>query len=178
MYDDGINDIEFPTPICPITEPHPKHLIPGTWREQCNGVEGPAVQHNATDEHPCTECGHLGRGNVGGCACVGCDDESSVKWIDPVLASYRAARLAFRPYRFTAPSKAAEESIACPECSATPGEKCRWPDGGTCVSRLNAYRMTTEERDAHSSAYWETVTEGLPRKPAWSIQASDPRRES
>lgn len=40
MYDDGIEDIEFPTAICPITEPHVKHLIPGTWRQQCQGIVG------------------------------------------------------------------------------------------------------------------------------------------
>jgi hypothetical protein len=37
-YDDGIDDIEFPTAICPIAEPHAKHLIAGTWRQQCPGV--------------------------------------------------------------------------------------------------------------------------------------------
>lgn len=39
-------NIEFPTPICPITEPHAKHIIPGTWREQCNGVEMSAEQRD------------------------------------------------------------------------------------------------------------------------------------
>lgn len=40
-------EIEFPTPICPITEPHAKHIIPGTWREQCNGVE--EIKPDVTD---------------------------------------------------------------------------------------------------------------------------------
>lgn len=34
----------------------------------------PAVEHNATDDAECTECGHWGTGNVPGCACDGCDD--------------------------------------------------------------------------------------------------------
>ncbi len=37
MYDDGIKEIEFSTPICPDTSPHPKHRIAGTWREECPG---------------------------------------------------------------------------------------------------------------------------------------------
>ena len=74
MYDDGIEEIEFPTSICPDTAPHAKHRIAGTWRDECPGVQGPEAQHNATGEYPCTECGHLGNGNVPGCTCVGCDD--------------------------------------------------------------------------------------------------------
>lgn len=42
MQDDGIDEIEFPTAICPITDPHEKHLIPGTWRQECPGIT-PAV---------------------------------------------------------------------------------------------------------------------------------------
>lgn len=38
--DDGIEDIEFPTAICSVIEPHDKHLIPGTWRQQCQGIAG------------------------------------------------------------------------------------------------------------------------------------------
>ncbi len=71
------DEIVFPTPVCTDTTPHAKHRIVGTWREQCPGVEGPVVQHNATDEYACTECGHQGRGQVPGCSCLGCDDESS-----------------------------------------------------------------------------------------------------
>jgi hypothetical protein len=32
-----------------------------------------AVEHNATGEYACTECGHFGTGNVPGCTCVRCD---------------------------------------------------------------------------------------------------------
>src|SRR3982751_4212226 len=86
MYDDGIDEIEFPTSICPDREAgkvHPKHRIAGTWREECPGVQGPEVQHNATDEDACTECGHLGNGNVPGCTCISCDDacgKNLVEW--------------------------------------------------------------------------------------------------
>jgi hypothetical protein len=71
--------IAFPTSICPDTAPHPKHLIAGTWRTECPGVQGPEIQHNAAGEHPCTECGHLGNGNVPGCSCIGCDDTCGKK---------------------------------------------------------------------------------------------------
>lgn len=74
MYDDGIEEVEFPTPICPLTEPHAKHRIPGTWRDECPGIQGPQIQHNATDEYACTECGHRGNGQVPGCTCIGCDN--------------------------------------------------------------------------------------------------------
>jgi len=73
MYDDGIDEIEFPTPICSDATPHAKHRIAGTWREECPGVEGPAMQHYGTDERPCAECGHWGNGQVPGCTCIGCD---------------------------------------------------------------------------------------------------------
>lgn len=29
----------FPQPVCPITEPHVRHRIPGTWRDECPGVD-------------------------------------------------------------------------------------------------------------------------------------------
>lgn len=45
------NGAEFPTPICHITEPHEKHRIPGTWREQCNGIKEPP-DHRADLVHP------------------------------------------------------------------------------------------------------------------------------
>lgn len=67
MYDDGIDEIEFPTPICPDATPHAKHRIAGTWRQECSGAQGPAVEHNATEEYACTECGHRGNGQVPGC---------------------------------------------------------------------------------------------------------------
>jgi hypothetical protein len=47
MYDDGIEGVEFPTPICPITEPHAKHRIPGTWRDECPGVAGDRMDPSA-----------------------------------------------------------------------------------------------------------------------------------
>lgn len=54
-------EIEFPTPICPITEPHAKHIIPGTWREQCNGVEQCGREVVAWPYGECTEpTGHAG----------------------------------------------------------------------------------------------------------------------
>lgn len=76
MYDDGIEEVEFPTPICPITEPHAKHRIPGTWRDECPGVQGPEIQHDATGDYPCTKCGHRGITKVTtpGCNCIGCED--------------------------------------------------------------------------------------------------------
>jgi hypothetical protein len=39
MYDDGIDDIEFQQAVCIKTQPHAKHRIAGTWRDQCPGVE-------------------------------------------------------------------------------------------------------------------------------------------
>lgn len=30
-------DIEFPQPVCIEENPHPRHRIEGTWREQCPG---------------------------------------------------------------------------------------------------------------------------------------------
>ncbi len=29
---------EFPTAICPITEPHATHIIPETTRKECRGI--------------------------------------------------------------------------------------------------------------------------------------------
>jgi hypothetical protein len=42
MYDDGIEELEFPVSICPDREAgrvHGPHRIEGTWREHCSGVE-------------------------------------------------------------------------------------------------------------------------------------------
>ncbi len=38
MHDD---EIEFPQPVCTDDKPHAKHLIAGTWRTQCPGIEAP-----------------------------------------------------------------------------------------------------------------------------------------
>lgn len=148
-----IDDIEFPTPICSDAMPHAKHRIPGTWRDGCLGVQGPEVQHNATGDYSCTECGHQGRGQVPGCTCIGCDDDVSVRFVDPTSAPQWAARFAFRPYHFDAPSKVAEEKIACPGCGAQAGEKCRWPDGGTCTTRVQALGMQHNATDDVHLAY-------------------------
>ncbi len=85
MYDDGIDEVEFPTPICPLTEPHPKHRIPGTWRDECPGVQGPEIQHNAVGDFRCTECGHRGNGQVLGCTCIGCDDTEMSRGVSPTF---------------------------------------------------------------------------------------------
>lgn len=47
MHEDA-EEIEFPTAVCPTAEPHPRHLIPGTWRKQCPGNRGPLYPLNAT----------------------------------------------------------------------------------------------------------------------------------
>lgn len=39
MPDDDIDDIEFPKAVCINTQPHPKHRIAGTWRDECPGLE-------------------------------------------------------------------------------------------------------------------------------------------
>jgi hypothetical protein len=53
MYDDGIEDIEFPTAICSITDPHEKHLIPGTWRQQCPGVVAAILAMEGVERSVC-----------------------------------------------------------------------------------------------------------------------------
>lgn len=49
-------EIEYPTAICSITEPHAKHIISGTWRQQCPGIETPA---NATIDQLIAESAEL-----------------------------------------------------------------------------------------------------------------------
>jgi hypothetical protein len=81
-----MDEITYPVSICrdqAAGKVHQKHIIVGTWRQECPGVAGPAVEHDATDAHACTQCGHLKTGNVPGCTCIGCDDtcgKSLVEW--------------------------------------------------------------------------------------------------
>lgn len=69
MYDDGIEDIEFPTPVCPDTAPHAKHRIVGTWREECPGVKATASAKGLpADEGPAHLDGCMSEGGIGTCA--------------------------------------------------------------------------------------------------------------
>lgn len=36
-------DIKFPQAACSVNEPHAPHIIAGTWRDQCPGIEPLAV---------------------------------------------------------------------------------------------------------------------------------------
>lgn len=56
---------------CNRVDEHQSHAWPDIFK---GGVyQCPGIRHNATDEAPCTECGHWGNGQVPGCTRTGCD---------------------------------------------------------------------------------------------------------
>jgi hypothetical protein len=78
MYDDGIEEVQFPKSICPDHEAgkvHGQHIIAGTWRELCPGITTFEDQKAAADapDHTRNGCPALPVG------CVRCTAPATVR---------------------------------------------------------------------------------------------------
>lgn len=189
------DDVEFPQAVCSDTKPHEPHRIIGTWRSTCPGRTTAEATGLPADEGPACIDGCVTEGGITTCA------DECPRFVAVAAANAPAARsievgdrVRGRDVTMGSTVEGAVTGILYPrglgyyqdEPIDGPTDSRRYhitaDDGRTriveCAERVEPPaapepgEMSQEERDRHSSGYWERTTANLPRVPAFEASES------